>query len=171
MGQDAQEEDFSGKQHGHRLKNLTLCIASQHIYFLSSTESGSMHDKAIADLDPLDLPTQSVLKQDLGFLGHAPAGVTIEIPFKKSKNRELTFSQKLYNQLFSATRVIVEHANSGLKRVRMLKDVCRVHDAVVGDRIRVVACGLHNLRVAGIDIDRLYQTSSRLQACPVTISE
>jgi len=169
--QDAQQEDFSGKQQGHRLKNLTLCTASQHIHFLSSTESGSMHDKALADLDPLVLPTLSVLKQDLGFLGHAPAGVTIEMPFKKPKNRELTFCQKLYNQLFSATRVVVEHANSGLKRVRMLKDVCRVHNEVVGDRIRVVACGLHNLRVAGVDADRLYQTSARLQVYTVTKSE
>ena len=171
MDQDAQQEDFSGKQHAHRLKNLTLCVASQHIHFLSSTESGSMHEKALADLDPLDLPTQSVLKQDLGFLGHAPVGVTIEMPFKKPKKRELTFGQKLYNQLFSATRVVVEHANSGLKRVRMLKDVCRLHDAVVRDRIRVVACGLHNLRVAGIDSARLYQSSSRLQAYTITKSE
>ena len=93
------------------------------------------------------------------------------MPVKKPKNRELTSSQKLYNQLFSATRVVVEHANSGLKRVRMLKDVCRLHDAVVRDRIRVVACGLHNLRVASIDSARLYQTSSRLQACAVTKSE
>ena len=100
----------------------------------------------------------------MGFVGHAPAGVSIEMPFKKPKNRDLTFGQKLYNQLFSTTRVVVEHANSGLKRVRMLQDVCRVHDAVVRDRIRVVACGLHNLRVAGIDANRCYQTSSRLQA-------
>ena len=93
MDQDAQQEDFSGKQHAHRLKNLTLCVASQHIHFLSSTESGSMHEKALADLDPLDLPTQSVLKQDLGFLGHAPVGVTIEMPFKKPKNENLRLAR------------------------------------------------------------------------------
>ena len=171
VDQDVQKEDFSGKQHAHCLKNLTLRTADRHIHYLSSTESGSMHDKALADLDPLQLPALSVLKQDLGFVGHAPVGVTIEMPVKKPKNRELTSSQKLYNQLFSATRVVVEHANSGLKRVRMLKDVCRLHDAVVRDRIRVVACGLHNLRVAGIDAARLYQTSSRLQAYTVTKSE
>ena len=171
IGHDAQEEDFSGKQHAHRLRNLTRCVASQHIHFLSSTEPGSMHDKALADLDPLVLTTLSVLKQDLGFLGHAPVGVTIEMPVKKPKNRELTFGQKLYNQLFSATRVVVEHANSGLKRVRMLKDVCRLHDAIVRDRIRVVACGLHNLRVSSIDSARLYPTSSRLQTYMVTKSE
>lgn len=171
MDQDTQQEDFSGKQHGHRLKNLTLSTADQHIRFLSSTESGSMHNKALADLDPLQLPPLSVLKQDLGFVGHAPAGVFIEMPFKKPKTKALTFSQKLYNQIFNATRVLVEHSNSGLKRVRMVKDVCRLHHAVVRDRIRVVAYGLHNLRVAGIDAARLYQTSSRLRAYTVTKSE
>jgi hypothetical protein len=97
-GKDAQEEDFSGKQHGHRLKNLTICDAYQTIHYLSPTESGSMHDKALADLYPIVLPCHSVLKQDLGFLGHAPWGVLIEQPFKKPRNRDLSFSQKLYNQ-------------------------------------------------------------------------
>ncbi len=168
---DVQEEDFSGKQHGHRLKNLTLCSASQRIHFLSPTESGSVHDKTLTDWYPLRLPPKSVLKQDLGFMGHHPKGVTVEMPFKKPKNKELSFSQKLYNQLFSATRVVVEHSNSGLKRLRMLKDVCRLHHEQVRDRIRVVACGLHNLRVASVDTTRLYQTSSRLRAYTVTNSE
>lgn len=97
--------------------------------------------------------------------------VCIEMPFKKRKNRTLTFSQKRYNQLFNATRVLVEHTNSGLKRVRMLKDECRLHHAAVGDRIRVVACGLHNLRVAGIDAGRLYKISTRLKAYTTTKSE
>ena len=86
VDQDVKKEDFSGKKHAHRLKNLTLCTADRHILYLSSTESGSMHDKALADLDPLQLPALSVLKQDLGFVGHAPVGVTIEMPVKKPKN-------------------------------------------------------------------------------------
>ena len=74
IGHDAQEEDLSGKQHAHRLKNLTLCVASQHIHFLSSTEPGSMHDKALADLDPLVLPTHPISTQTgSGFLGSCPS--------------------------------------------------------------------------------------------------
>lgn len=168
---DAQKEDFSGKQHGHRLKNLTLSDAYQTIHYLSPTESGSMHDKALADAYPLLFPPHSVLKQDLGFLGHAPANVIVEQPFKKPKNQELSFSQKLYNQILSATRIVIEHSNSGLKRLRMLKDVCRVRTFLVRDRIREVACGLHNLRVSGIDPTRLYQSSSRLQAYDIISSE
>ena len=123
-----------------------------------------MHDKTLADLDPLVFPSGSVLKQDLGFLGHSPAGALIEMPIKKPTGCGLSFSQKLYNQVLSSTRVLVEDANSGLKRLRMLKDVCRLRQAQVRDQLRVVSCGLHNLRVAGIDASRGYQSSARLQA-------
>lgn len=97
-------------------------------------------------------------------MGHAPAGAVVEMPFKKPKGRALSFGQTLYNRLFNSTRLVVEHANSGLKRVRRLKEACRLHQAEVRDRIRVVACGLHTLRVAGVDADRLYRASSSPQA-------
>jgi len=162
--EESQKEEFSGKKRSHQLKNLTLCDETQYIHYLSSTEPGSMHDKALADLDPLLLPTGAVLKQDLGFIGHAPAGVKIEMPFKKSKNKPLTFGQKIYNKLLSQTRIVIEHANSGLKRLRMFREACRVRGEGVRDRLRVVACGLHNLRVTGVDAKRRYNTSSRLLA-------
>jgi hypothetical protein len=161
---DAQEEDFSGKQHGHRLKNLTICDSTQKIWYLSPTESGSMHDKTLADLYPIELPIGSVLKQDLGFMGHSLVGVIIEQPFKKPHKQELDFSKKIYNKIFSSTRIVIEHANSGLKRLRMLKDVLRVHNSIIRDTIRVIACGLHNLRVRAIDPVRNYQNSPRGQA-------
>jgi hypothetical protein len=64
IDKDAQEHDFSGKQHGHRLKNLTICDVFQKIWYLSPTENGSVHDKTIADLYPIELPKNAVLKQD-----------------------------------------------------------------------------------------------------------
>lgn len=169
--QDAQKEDFSGKKRSHRLKNLTLCDAWQTIHYLSPTESGSMHDKALADLYPIELPAGSTLKQDLGFLGHAPSGVSIEQPFKKPRGGQLTEGQKIYNTILSSTRIVIEHANSGIKRLRMLKDIIRIHDSRVRDCVRGVACGLHNLRVKGIDPARRYQDSLRARAYEVKISE
>ena len=94
------------------------------------------------------LPQGSILRQDLGFIGHYPAGATVEQPFKKPKNGELSFSQLLYNQLFNPMRVVIEHANSGIKRLRMIKDTLRIHCCQFRDTLMVVACGLHNLRVA-----------------------
>ncbi|GAA4012051.1 hypothetical protein GCM10022408_25810 [Hymenobacter fastidiosus] len=70
----AQAEEYSAKK-AHRLKNVTLCDDTQHVYFLSATEGGWVHDKKMADEYALHRPAGSVLRQDLGLLGHAPAGV------------------------------------------------------------------------------------------------
>jgi hypothetical protein len=161
--EQAQTIEFSGKKHAHRLKNLVLCDVFQQIVYLSPTEEGIMHDKAIADLYPLNMPVGSVIKQDLGFAGHQPKNCVVEMPFKKPKGKELTVSQQIYNQLFNPTRAFAEHANSGLKRLRMLKDILRIKDAEVRDMIRGVAAALHNLRVSSMDPIRKYQSSAHLQ--------
>lgn len=131
----------------HRLKNNLLCDDTQYIHYLSPTENGRMHDKKIADEYPLLLPVGSVLRQDLGFIGHAPSGVLVEQPFKKPRKNALSFSEQLYNQLFTPMRVVIEHANSGIKRLRIIKDIIRIHSDWFRDTVMVVACALHNLRV------------------------
>lgn len=145
--QGAQEEDYSGKNHGHKVKNNLLCDDEQYVSYLSPTFSGSSHDKAIANEFPLNLPQGSVLRQDLGFVGHAPEGVLIEQPFKKPRNGQLSFSQKIWNKMLAGTRVVVEHANSGIKRLRIVKDTIRIHTTEIRDMVMVVACAMHNLRV------------------------
>lgn len=144
---DAQEKDYSGKNHGHKVKNLQLCDDSQYVHYLSPTFTGSSHDKAIANEFPISLPLASVLRQDAGFIGHVVQGVTIEQPFKKPRKGELTFSQKLFNKMLAATRVVVEHANSGIKRLRMVKETIRIHKTEFRDLVMAVACALHNFRV------------------------
>ena len=126
---------------------MTLCDSTQYVHFLSATEGGRQHDKKLADEYALHLPAGSVLPQDLGLLGHAPAGVVVEMPHKKPPKQELTFSQKLYNQMLSPLRVVIEHAHSGIKRLRMVADTLRLRGEWVRDLVMVVACGLHNLRV------------------------
>lgn len=129
------------------MKNNLLCDDNQYVLYLSPTESGAVHDKKIADEYPLSLPQGSVLRQDTGFEGHAPQGVIIEQPYKKPKNKELSFAQRLYNMMVSASRVVIEHANSGIKRLRIIKDTVRIHSSEVRDKVMAVACALHNLRV------------------------
>jgi hypothetical protein len=103
----------------------------------------------------LILPCSSVLKQDLGFLGHHPKGATTEMPFKKPKNGELTFGQAIFNKIFNSTRVVIEHANSGVKRLKMVKDTVRIHSSTFRDNLIAVACALHNFRV--VSDRRLYK--------------
>ena len=124
-----------------------MCDDTQCLHYLSPTESGRMHDKKLADEYPLHLPVGSVLRQDLGFLGHHPPGVVVEMPHKKPPKGVLTFSQQLYNQMLSPLRVVIEHVHSGIKRLRMVQDKGRVRGDWFRDTVMVVACELHNLRV------------------------
>ena len=105
-----------------------------------------MHDKAMADEYAIELPRQSVLRQDLGFLGHRPPDIIVEEPFKKPQNKELSFTQKIYNKMLASTRVVIEHSNSGIKRLKIIKDTIRVHSTEFRDTVMVVACALHNFR-------------------------
>ena len=47
----------------------------------------------------------------------------------------------------SRIRIKVEHAISGIKRSRIVKDVLRNTKDNFSDLVMVIACGLHNLRV------------------------
>lgn len=129
------------------MKNNLLCDDKQYIHYLSATENGSLHDKHLADEYPMFLPAGSVIRQDLGFRGHKPENVQVEMPYKTPPKGALTFSQHLFNQMLASVRVVVEHANSGVKRLRMVKDTLRIHSHEFRDKVMVVACALHNLRV------------------------
>lgn len=161
VDQDAQEVEFSGKHHAHKVKNLLLCDDDQYVHYMSPTFPGSAHDKSICDEFHIILPPKSVLRQDLGFLGHAPSGITIEQPFKTPRKGELTFAQKLFNKLLAASRVVIEHANSGVKRLKIVKDKIRIHSNEFRDRVMLVACALHNFRVRSAN--RTYA------ACPLAL--
>ena len=69
------------------------------------------------------------------------------MPHKKLPEREFTFSQNIYNQVLFPLRVVIEHAHSGIKRLRMVADTLRLRGEWPRDTVMVVACGLHNLRV------------------------
>lgn len=145
-----------------RVKNMALCDQTQYVHYLSPTEGGRQHDKKLADEYILSLPAGSVLRQDLGLLGHAPAGVVVEMPHKKPPKRELTFSQRLYNYLISPLRVVIEHAHSGIKRLRIVADTLRLRGEPVRALVMVVACGLHNLRVCSPHRAYLAQAPAKL---------
>ncbi len=66
---------------------------------------------------------------------------------KKPRQRELTDAENQNNRRISHVRVRIEHAISGIKRSRAVKDVLRNTKDGFSDLTMVVACGLHNLRV------------------------
>ena len=74
--------------------------------------------------------------------------LSVLIPHKKPKNGELTEQQKQENTELSRIRVPVEHVMAGVKRLNIVKEKIRLHFQNVRDQVMLVACGLHNLRMA-----------------------
>lgn len=52
---------------------MTLCDSTQYVHYLSPTEGGCLHDKKLTDEYPLQLPPNSVLRQDWGLRLAHPA--------------------------------------------------------------------------------------------------
>ncbi len=147
----AQAEDFSGKQGAHTLKNSILSDEHQFIHFLGYTFRGAVHDKTMAEqelpnLTPLQL-YNLWLSKDKAYQAYLVAGVHLLEPFKAKRNNPLTDFQKEFNQWISSIRITCEHAIAGVKRCRLLKETLRYFDATFRDKIMAVGCGLHNFRV------------------------
>jgi len=129
------------------VKNVLLVDKQLKIQYLSETHPGKVHDKRVVDATPYPLPQGSFLLQDLGFLGFTLEEVSIEMPTKKPKGRELTDEQKAANQAKARRRVYIEHVNSSVKRCRILKDVCRLLVSGIRDMIVEIGCAFHNFRL------------------------
>lgn len=143
----AQAEEYSGKARGHTSKNQILCDDRGYVHFLSWTYEGKMHDKALADAEAVDLSVGLLLRQDTGYQGYAPPGVLVSQPTKKPRKGALSKLQKLVNQSISTSRVVVEHAIGGIKRLHCLGYKLRLRGRSIRDALMLVGTGLHNLRV------------------------
>jgi hypothetical protein len=128
-----QRDDYSGKTHQHATKNTILTDTSGRVHYLGDSFQGSEHDKKILDCQPIDLPKDSFLFQDLGYLGHRPEGVQILMPDRKPKKKTLSDLQKAINTLINSIRVKVEHAICGIKRLGIVKDTIRLKGHTVRD--------------------------------------
>lgn len=149
--QEAQKYDYSGKKGGHRLKNTVVCDEFQFIHFAPNTHRGAIHDKAMIEQE---LPNLTAFEdshlwfsKDSGYQAYEPEGVYLLQPYKARRGHPLTDLEKLTNSYVASTRVVIEHAISGIKRCRLLKDPIRYFDSTFRDTVFFIGCGLHNLRV------------------------
>lgn len=131
----------------HTEKNLIIGeVETRAIIYLSKTVEGKKHDKKIADQEMIQYPEGTVLQQDTGFQGYAPAGVSIKQPQKKPRGKELTKAEKEANRELSRVRVMIEHLISGAKRLRIVKEEMRLKVGNISDDVMEMACGTHNYR-------------------------
>jgi len=144
---ETQQEFYSGKKKSHTIKNNVVSTESQYVVYLSSTYTGKTHDKKIADESEMKFPDNIHLFQDTGFQGYIPQNVHIVQPFKKPKNGELNELQIWFNKYVGRIRITSEHAIAGIKRLRIIKNKCRLFCLHKRDQIMEICVGLHNLRV------------------------
>jgi hypothetical protein len=139
---------YSGRKKTHSDKNVVVADAgSGRVEFLSQTYAGRAADKAIADWEGIAYPPGTVLYKDSGFQGYEPAVAETHQAKKKPPGGELSAAEKRTNRKLSRIRVRVEHALSGVKRNRIVKDELRNTGEEVSDVAMETSCGLHNLRV------------------------
>lgn len=126
---------------------VVIDLGERKVRFLSATEPGSKHDKTVAERTAFRFPPQSELYQDSGFQGFAPTEVVIYQPIKKPRGQERTDAERAHNHRVGQLRVAVEHVLAGVKRVRIVKERFRNTKPRFADRVMLIACGLHNLRM------------------------
>lgn len=131
------------------MKHNLICDENKKILYLSKAYNGATHDKKIADEEHLVFPKgfEIELLQDSGYQGYNPENVTIIMPTKKQKGKELTGEQKDKNKEISSKRVLVEHAIGGVKILRIIKDEIRIYKESTRNLIMKIACAIHNLKM------------------------
>lgn len=142
---EGQKEEYSGKKKLHTVKNMAITTAEGYILYLGPSYQGSVHDKTLWDQAEIDHTPLNLLA-DLGFAGVEKEYPNAVLPYKKPRNGELTALQKSINQGISRIRVRVEHAFSGVKRLKIIRNKIRLKGYQARDAVMRIAAALHNLR-------------------------
>lgn len=143
-----QRDDYSGKKKRHTRKNLVVTDGQRRVLALSDTESGHRHDYALfKEWDgPPALPEGVYAWVDLGFQGiegDFPEW-SVYIPTKKPAGQQLDEEHRCLNFLKAATRVVVEHAIGGVKRLGAVAQTLRNRGPGLDDAFMLMGCGLWN---------------------------
>ena len=112
--EEKQKESYSGKKKAHTRKNILISDINRWIGYLSSPEEGKKHYYGMfKGLFPPKIFSKSItLWLDLGFTGINKdyPNVSIMVPKKKPRGKELTEEEKARNKVIRSLRVRVEHA-------------------------------------------------------------
>lgn len=143
---EGQHEEYSGKKKMHTVKNMAIATPDSYIAYLSPSFEGTTHDKAIWDQIKVEQSALNLLA-DLGFAGIDKDYPNAILPYKKPRNGQLSELQKQINKGISKVRIRVEHAFSGVKRLKIIRNKIRLRTYEIRDLVIRIASALHNLRV------------------------
>lgn len=149
---ECQRKNDSGKKKRHTRKNLVVCDAEKRVGILSPTVEGNTHDfTMLKDAEWMDwIPPGMSTYLDLGFQGvqKLKPDLSIVMPKKKPKGKELTAEEKKQNKAISRIRIVVENSLAGIKRLRIVSDVFRNRKEGFDDQVMLISCGLWNYHLA-----------------------
>lgn len=120
---------------------------SGEVLYLSPTYGGNFHDKKLCDLEEIEFLKETMVMMDLGYKGLVSETAQIIMPYKRKKNQDLSEEQASWNSWVSKIRVKVEHVIASIKIFRKVKEKFRGRLFAREDRVMLIACGLHNLRL------------------------
>ncbi len=104
---------------------------------------GRMHDKALADQQPLWLHPDTSCGADAGYQGLQHRHAAIWLPIKARKGKPLDTVRRAYNRRLAQLRITVEHVIRSLKIFRILSERYRNRRRRFRLRLNLIA-GLYN---------------------------
>ena len=141
------KRNITVEKKAHTVKNNLMIDLVGEVLYLSPTYGGSFHDKKICDLEQVAFLKETMVMMDLGYRGLASESAQIIMPHKRKKNQELNAVQEKWNSWVSKIRVKVEHVIASIKIFRKVKEKFRGRLFAREDRVMLIACGLHNLKL------------------------
>lgn len=141
-----QRKHYSGKKKRHTLKAEIVMQDNGRIMSASRTRPGRTHDFRIRkEGKPLNGNSEKYV--DSGYQGLQKRVNNVTLPFKRRKNRPLTYEQKKHNKLLSSTRIRVENKIREIKTFKIMAETYRNFQRKHNLRFNIIA-GIVNLKHA-----------------------
>lgn len=148
-----QKDNYSGKKKAHTKKNIVICDDKKKIGFLGRTHNGREHDYGImkGEIPPKAMPSGVEAYADKGFIGIDKdyPNLSVHMPRKKPKGKELTDEEKEKNRQISRVRIKIEHAICGIKKFGIMACKLRSRKDGFDDQSALICAGLHNFHIMG----------------------
>jgi len=143
-----QKRWYSGKKKRHTIKTqIVICAHTKQVIAVFA-DCGRAHDFKIWKKSiGVKVVKHIKIQGDSGYQGIAELHKNSETPKKKSKKHPLSKEEKAINRRIGSERVIIEHVNRWLKRLRIIAERYRNRRKRFGLRVSLF-CGLHNFELA-----------------------
>ena len=144
-----QETHYSGKKKRHTTKNQII-VEEKTLKIINYFNAvATTYDfKILKESNVIDTLNELKVsgKFDSGYQGVQKELNSVSIPYKKSKNHELTKDEKEYNINLSSIRIRIEHVNRTIKIFRIMKETYRNHQKRYDKKLKIM-CTIYNMNL------------------------